>query len=173
MARSVVRKSGKLGKKRAYQAVSQGSLVKLDGMQDVLDGIAERLGNLEIEVLKDAWINASKPLLRAVRTNITALPVGSSTKEVLQAQVSVAAGPENKPNVLIGMSQKRGVANLPNRFIFNPYWVEFGTVDRATKGGKRTGKIQPTPYFRPAVTAARTQVHEALAREFKELLVEE
>lgn len=173
MGRAIVRKSGKVGTKRAYTAVSKNSLVKVDGMQGVLDGIAERLDNLEIGVLKDAWITASKPLVRNVKQNISALPVGSRTKEVLQATLSISRGPDNKANVLVGMSQGAGVKRLPGRFILNPYWVEFGTAERVTKNGRRTGRIKVNPFFRPGVTASRAELRAALASEFKALLVEE
>lgn len=173
MARAVVRKSGKVGRARAYRAVSRASLVKMDGVEELLDAVSERLDNLEITVLKDAWVRASQPLLRSIRTNISALPVENRTKEVLQASLSVAAGPENKPNVLVGMSQAAGKRKLAGRFIFNPYWVEFGTARRSHKTGKATGSIRATPFFRPGVTASRPALREALAAQFKALLVEE
>ena len=141
--------------------------------QITLEGIEARLANLQAKVMKDAFVTATKPAYGAILQNINALPVGTRLKEVLRPQVSISRGEDRKPNVLLGMSQGAGTKRLPNRFIVNPYWVEFGTMQRSTKGGRRTGRFSATPFFRPAVTASRGAIRQALVSELKALLIEE
>jgi hypothetical protein len=173
MARSYVRNDGKIGKKSKFQSVTTKSLVKLEGGQEVIDGIEARLANLKAEIIKESFVKAALPAYGAVLQNINALPVGNKLKEVLRPQVSISRGEDRKPNVLLGMSQGAGTKRLPDRFIVNPYWVEFGTAERSTKGGRRTGRFSATPYFRPAITASKGAIRQALVSELKALLIEE
>ena len=183
MARAFVRNDGKIGRKSKFQSVTQKSLVKLEGAQEVIDGIEARLANLKNEVLKDAFINAAKPAYRAVFMGISALPQSPKMKEVLQASILMAKGDARRPNVLLGMNQDKGIKAMgypprgskppKGQRVPNPYWIEFGTAARTTKAGRFTGNMSATPFFRPAVTASKGAIRQALVSELKALLIEE
>jgi hypothetical protein len=188
MARAFVRNDGGKGFKRKFQAVSDKSLVKFEGAQEVIDGIEARLANLKSEVLKDAFINAAKPAYRAVYSGISALPQSPKMKEVLQASILMAKGDARKPNVLLGMNQDKGIKTMgyppkgsrppAGQRVPNPYWIEFGTAQRnqGSKGNgpkRDLGKMTATPFFRPAVTASKGAIRQALVSELKALLIEE
>ena len=115
------------------------------------------------ENLKGGFMAAAKPLLNAIKANVQRLPRSEHLKEVLQAELVLNYGPKTKSNVLLGMSQRAGLKKISDltRFVGNPYWYEFGT----------SGGIKPTPYFRPAVSAAKQAVASALATEMKKALL--
>lgn len=188
MARSYVRNDGKIGKKRAFQSVTTKSVVKIEGAQEVIDGIEARLANLKSEVLKEAFINAAKPAYRAVYAGISALPQSPKMKQVLQASLLMARGDARKPNILLGMNQDKGIKTMgypprgsrppEGQRVPSPYWIEFGTARRnqGSKGkgpNRDLGAMTATPFFRPAVTASKGAIRQALVSELKALLIEE
>jgi len=153
-----------MAKRVQRQTVSKKQLLKVGGTAEVIAAIEAQMDRMTGEAIKDALINAAKPLWAQAKSNIAALPIGRPAKEMLDAQVSIMRGKPKQPKVVVGMSQHAGLKKLGGRHrSWNPYWWEFGTRER--KGPR--GAIKATPFFRPAVTASKDQVRNRLAYELK------
>ena len=165
--------------KRKYRAVTQKGLIKVEGMQEVLDNIAERLDRTVGKQVKAVYVEAAKAVWSKTKQNIAGLPASERLKQVLNAEVMINTGEDRQQNVLVGMSQQAGIRKLGNqagtyrgkRFIPSPYWFEHGTAMRQGPRGS-TGRIAATPFFRPAVTSTRGEMRDRMAAGFKELLVD-
>jgi len=159
----------------AKTVVTKKQLLKMDGVAEALSEIEKRLDRATGNEIKKALIEGGKPLWRQAKQNIAGLGgVSKELKAILSAEVSMMRGKAKQPKILVGMSQLAGIKKLGRggRFIPSPYWFEFGTAQRVTKTGHRTGAITPTPFFRDAISKSKTAVREALAASLKALLVE-
>jgi hypothetical protein len=176
----------------ARLVIRQKGVAAIAGMNEVLSNIEKIIAATDAgELMTDLFVEASKHIWTQTKRNIASLPVSADLKEVLDAETIINRAKRGNPYVLVGMSQQAGIKKLGGRhlkmtrggkrFIPSPYWFEFGTADRATgksnsKGqkffsfGRRTGRIQATPFFRPAVSAAKPLVKQALAKGFPQIL---
>ncbi len=158
--------------KRKYKAITQRGLLRIEGMQALLDAVVERMDRATAQSIKDIYVAAATKLTQRVRQNIAALPYSERLKEALRSGVVINRGQDKKPNVLVGVSQKAGVKQLGRqRFMPNPYWFEHGTAMRVTSRGAR-GRINATPFFRPAVLAARDDIRTTIADGMRSLLID-
>jgi hypothetical protein len=160
----------------ARQAVTSRQLLKIEGIEEILKKIAERLPRHHVvgPKLKDMYLKAALPIQAQAKRNIDSLPLAAGAKTTLKQQVVAGRGPARFPNAFVSMYQWAATAQSvgPGGRIPNPYWFEFGTALRETKGGHRTGQITATPYFRPAITQARGKVKLELEAGLKRILVE-
>jgi hypothetical protein len=155
----------------ARRAITTRKLVAIEGIPEVLANIAKVMNKTTAESLKKLYIDAAKPVWSTAKRNISGLNVSPQLKQVLDAMVMINSAIPRNPYVLVGMSQQAGIRKLgKGRFIPNPYWFEFGTDARKRSGGGGTGRITPTPYFRPALTAARPLVKQAIVAGFPKIL---
>lgn len=166
----------------ARASVSQKQLLKIEGVEEVQKEIARRLALLRHrgqagqvgDALKHVYHDAAEPLVNEVKTGIASLSVERSAKNVLTGQVVRGRGPRRFPNAFVAMYQwavnVKARATAGGR-VPNPYWFEYGTVDRKTKSGKSTGRMKPTPFFRPAITRSREAVKKRLVDGLRRVLV--
>lgn len=161
----------------ARSVVTPGQLSKLVGVAEVQKEIARRLSGNPLlgKKLKNLFLFAAQPIVAHAKRNISVLPVGQSAKSVLTGQVVAGRGPAKHPNAFVAMYQwavnvaarKSAGGRVPN-----PAWFEYGTVERITRSGHRTGKMTATPFFRPAITQGRPEVKTRLVAGLKDVLVE-
>lgn len=162
----------------ARTVVGKKQLLKVEGMAEIKANIERRINRTMAEGIKDICIDAAKIIWSRAKQNIAALPLGRPAKAMLDAQVSIMRGKPEQPRVLVGVSQRAGLRKIGGaRGSWSPYWWEFGTQERAvTKAhpiyGLKRGKIKPTPFFKPAVSASRTAVRDKLAAGLSTFLVE-
>lgn len=145
------------------------------GSLAILKEISKRLDLTTGAALKDLYLRAAQPILTQARQNIDSLPISDSAKAVLKVQVVAGRGPKRLPNAFVAMYQ--WAANVEANHqqghrVPNPYWFEFGTAERVTASGHKTGHMGPTPYFRPAVVQARGEVRALLVQGLKDLVVD-
>jgi hypothetical protein len=168
-----------MAKKRVRrQTVSKNQLLKVDGMDDVLEEIEKRMDRMTGEAIKEALVNAAKPLFGQVKENIAGLSIGPKLKEMLTAQVAIMRGSKKVPRIMIGMSQDAGLHRRPDLFVrpdgkrkpVSPYWFEFGTAARVTDKGHATGAIKSTPFWRPALSSSKDSIRNRLAYELKKIV---
>lgn len=157
--------------------VGAADLIQIEGLGDVIANIAALVDRFTVKRLKQVYIEASKPVWSQAKRNIDGLPVSPELKEVLHAMTMINTAAPDADYVLMGMSQQAGIKKLGRtkegnkRMIPNPYWFEFGTANRATSK-RATGKINATPFFRPALEAKKREVKAVLEQELKKLLEE-
>lgn len=157
--------------------VTSRQLGKLIGVADVQKEIARRLPSNPLlgKKLKTLFLHSAQPIVAHAKQNIFGLPIGQTAKSVLVGQVVAGRGPAKHPNAFVAMYQ--WAVNIAARKaeggrVPNPAWFEYGTVERVTKSGHRTGTMTATPFFRPAITQARPEVRQRLVEGLKEVLVD-
>ena len=73
--------------------------------------------------------------------------------KIIRDDIGIISKPTKYPrSIMVGLRYLKG-ANTNLGYAF-----EYGTVDRYTKKGKYTGKLKPTPWFRPTVDRMRAQI---------------
>jgi hypothetical protein len=164
-----------MAKGRVKRGVTKGQLMKVEGMDGVLAEIEKRLDRVTGEAIKDALIEAGKPLWSQAKKDIAALKVSDRMKEILDAEVAMMRGKKKQPKIMVGMSQAAGKRKLGrNRRSINPYWVEFGTQERTGPPhpvyGTKRGRMKPFPFFRNALEKAKPEIAQALASQLKEII---
>jgi hypothetical protein len=89
---------------------------------------------------------------------ISAAPLVNELKlrapmKIIRDDIGIISKPTKYPrSIMVGLRYLKG-ANTNLGYAF-----EYGTVDRYTKKGKYTGKLKPTPWFRPTVDRMRAQI---------------
>ena len=164
-----------MAKGRVKRGVTKGQLMKVEGMDEVLAEIEKRMDRVTGEAIKDALIEAGKPLWSQAKKNIAALPVSDRMKQILDAEVSIMRGKPKQPKIVVGMSQQAGIRKLGRkRRAINPYWVEFGTQERTGPPhpvyGTNRGRMKPFPFWRDALKTARPEIAQTLAKQMKEIV---
>lgn len=165
----------------ARQAVTKRQLGKgIVGMAELLKEIEHRSFTVEEGTkIKALCKEAAKPIEDNAKRNIDSLDLSPRGKQILKAMVVRGEGPKKFPNAIVAMYQFSRAAkafNPQGDTILNPYWIEFGTVERQTgkSGGpiRRTGRINIMSFFVPAVKDARPEVKMILATGLKSILID-
>jgi hypothetical protein len=149
----------------ARRAVTDKQLFKVEGLEDVLAAVGRvKVGTAK--ELKKVFIRAGMVIATDAQRNVDKIPdsaLNASGKQKLKQMIIAAYGDPRKSNAIVGASAVRARKLNKGERYMNPYWWEFGTAMRTTKGGAGRGKITATPFFRPAVTANKSKVRDVLA----------
>ena len=165
---------------------SRTALLKVEGTEDVLGNISQVVNMFTGQEIRRLYMAAAMAVRNEARSNIDGISsdrLDERGKLILKEMVIGAYGPDQrKQNVIIGVSavKARKLARTlgPGKSVRypNPYWFEFGTVERQTANyfGKgtthSTGHITATPFFRPAVSSKRAEVRAILTSGLRQIL---
>lgn len=101
---------------------------------------------------------AIKPADARQALEVAAAPLVDQLKlvapmKIIRDDLGVISKPFKYPkSIMVGLRYRKGaISNLA-------YAFEYGTVDRYTKKNKYTGKLRPTPWFRPTVDTMRSKI---------------
>lgn len=160
-------------------AVTGRQLVKVEGIEEVLQEIKNRISELRYrggagdygKAVKQLFYEAAEPIEKQAKQNIDRLAIGRTAQRILKQQIVRGRGPRRHPNAFVTLYQWAAETTGGGSRIPNPYWFEYGTHERRTKRGRRTGQMRPTPFFRPAITQARNEVKALLIEGLRRLIV--
>lgn len=160
---------------RTKSLVSKSTLIRFEGLEGLIgkfEAALDKANGAKGQELKDVYVAAAGVVARQIRSNIHQLPVSAPLKQVLEATIIVNAGPEDKPNAIVGMVQNAAIRKLgKGRSIPNPAWFEYGTVARVNGKGANRGMIQPSPVFRPALAQSAKEVTQVLSDGLRRVLL--
>ncbi len=160
----------------ARSVVSKNSLLKIEGLSGVISKLEKIIENTSggqagKRLKKEVYIPAAVVVSNQIRLNIANLNASQKIKDALTASVATNEGKESQPNAIVIVSQPIGARRLGKGvFVPNPYWYEYGTVQRFTGKGANRGKITPQPFFRQAVESSRAKATETLVGGLKKLI---
>lgn len=160
-------------RKRTVKRIIAGKRgFQVKGVDELLENIENIISKTSGKDLKKAFMHAALFIKNQADENIDRLPISDNAKGVLKETVLASYTDPRNPYVVVSLSQKAAEKFATSQGIRypNPYWFESGTQLRKTKKGASRGQMQETPFFRPAITTAKTKVKEALIYGFKNVL---
>jgi HK97 gp10 family phage protein len=134
----------------------------IEGIQEIRARIAAIIDHLSPEHIKDICMEAGTILYDELRATVPGPSKGNEAfpAGTLRDGVFIGRGDPRKPNIQVGISNKpslgkQGAATLAG-------WLEYGTV-----------KMEPEPFFRPAVASTKPEMAFIIGDGLQHILEEE